>query len=243
MLLMFPPRHPPLTPHITAHRIAVSNIAVCFRVTNDPVPFTLAILNDNARRRGSTEFGAIGGGALITPLGMLALQTVAPIDFELHDDGVQHDARMTLRSEGIETRRVLALRTLIQWARLKKHQFIELDITRELEEELVDDAPAIISRTDLMSIHSRLIGWKLGTKRQSSRGEPGVTTTPLYFCHELVFEDARVFAKLLSDPQGRVRWIDSDEIRTTRTGKSEGVTRHGYTLFSNVFAPETVRPF
>jgi hypothetical protein len=239
-------RHlPPLTTtsSTTAHRIAVSNVAVSCYITRHGTPMTLAIMNDNARRNGRLQFGAIGGGALITPLGMEALQAVAPISFEPHDDGVQFDARMTLRSEGIEQRSRRALEMLIGWARTGKRDHIELDITRELVEELHEDGPSILTLHDVMSIQSRLIGWKLGTPRQSSRGEPGVTTTPLYFCHQLIFEDARVFARMLGDMEGRVRRINDAELATTLGGTREGSAEDGHALFSNVFDKSNVHPF
>ncbi len=242
--MVFPSEIPPQPPTTFSHRVAVANIATpCFLIGH-PDPFVLSIMNDGARKAGRIEFGAIGGGALITQAGCEELRTIAPTAFEVHDDGVQLDARMTFQvpsEDQIPQILNAFLRAVLEWARDSDSRKIELDITREFIEELVDDDPAILSMAQLASIRTRLIGWKYGTIRQSNRGGLRVLTTPMYLCHEVVFEDEGVLNALLRDPFGRVKRVSLEELATTNGGRCEGRTKDGHVLFTNLFEPGYIR--
>ena len=227
-----------------SHRIALSNIATPCHVVGSSDTFVLAIQNDSARQAGRIEYGGIGGGALISNAGIEALSQLGTMTFEPHDDGVRFDARITFGAETPEKLsrlRISLLRTLLGWARTGASDLIELDITREHIEELVDDKPGILTMTQLTSTRTRLVGWKCGTMRRSRRGADGVFTTPLYLCHEVVFEDPRVLEVLLTDPLERVRRVSPEELATTNHGTKEGRTWDGHALFTNVFDPKFIR--
>ena len=226
--------------HLFPHRIAVSNIATPCRIAGNANTFVLAIQNDSARQAGRIEYGGIGGGALVSTEGTETLSPFGAMGFELHDDEVRFDARITFGAEtpeALSRLRITLLRVLLGWARTDASDLIELQITRELVEELVDDKPGILTMDQLASIRTRLVGWKCGTMRQSRRGSDGVFTTPLYLCHEVMFEDPSVLETLLADPLGRVRRISPEELVTTNGGRQEGRTHDGHVLFSNVFDP------
>ena len=242
-----PSATPPHTsPIATArHRIAVANIATPCRVVGSNNPFVMAIQNDNARKAGRIEFGAVGGGALVSIKGMQALSNVCPVTFEPHDDGERFDARMTFETESPEAAESLVAaftRMFLTWARIKATDLIELDMNRENVEELVNDAPGILTLQQLTSIQTRLVGWKKGTRRLSQRGAGGVFTTPLYLCHEVLFEDPDVLDALMRDPLGRIKIVTPTELATTNGGQQEGRTRDGHVLFSNVFNPKFIQP-
>ncbi len=208
--------------------------------------FNLAIENDSAKKRGVIAYGAVGGGAVITDLGMKELQMLGNITFEEHIPPTGYDARMVLGAkteEKLAQLRMLSLRTIINWGRDRSDEMIELCINRELKEEFTEDAPAIIPSIDLLSIRSSMVGWKLGTMRKSNRGPQNVYTTPLYLCHNLNFEDDAVVNRLLNDPLKRVRSISKEELATTKNGKQEGRTLDGYPLYTNVFPHQLIRTF
>lgn len=201
-------------------------------------------MNDNARKTGRIEYGAIGGGALVSAEGMEALSTFSLATFEPHDDGVRFDARMTFGADTREATDALhasLMDTFLGWARTGATRLIELDITREFVEELVDDAPGILTMAQLTSIRTNLVGWHRGIERQSKRGTNGIFTTPLHLCHEVVFEDPNILKALLADPLGRVRCISPAELATTNGGRQEGQTHDGHVLFSSVFDPMVIQ--
>lgn len=229
------------------HRIAVANIATTYYCEGIHGPFALAIENDNARKAGRPKkFGAIGGGALVSKEGADILDALGPVVFERHDDNVRIDARMTFGANtemDLQTLRTTFLRTMLEWARAASSDLIELDLTREFEEELVTDHPGIITGKQLATIRTRLAGWKCGVELLSSRGPRKTLTTPAYLCHEVHFEDPAVLAALLNDPLHRVRMVSAEELKTTNSGSTEGRTHDDFVLFANVFVPEVIRSF
>jgi hypothetical protein len=230
-------------PSHICHRITVANIVTVFAYGHHNL--TLAIQNDSAQKRGITAFGAIGGGAIIHDCGMKELQKLGDVRFEEHIPPIGYDARMTLHttSEGNLARlRIAILKKMLSWAKQGNAVMIELDVSRELQEELVDENP-VLSASEVTSLQTRLIGWKLGTRRRSSRGPNGVITAPLYLCHRARIEDADVFEKLMNDETGRVIVINGDELVTTRKGTREGKTRNDAPLYSNVFPSDLVHLF
>lgn len=226
------------------HRIAVANIATQWQPQRHAYPF--AIQNDNARKRGAVAYGAVGGGAIITPAGMIELHTLGDIRFEEHIPPIGYDARMILSARtpaALARLRIRVLQTVLTWARTGDKAKLELNIERELREELVEDTPGIITEADLATIQHQLIGWKCGTVRSSSRGPEGIDTTPFYLCHALRFEEVGPLNRITRrDPLQRVRIIEPEELRTTANGRREGRTADGHVLFSNVFPHELVRP-
>lgn len=225
------------------HRVTVANIVTTFALGSHA--HTLAIRNDSASKRGVTAYGAIGGGAIITDDGMAALKRLGDVRFEEHIPPTGYDARMTLAADtdtAIARLRVQVLRTILGWARDGADKMIELDVRRELTEELVDDAPAIISARELTSINTQLIGRKCGTLRRSSRGPQGIDTTPFYFCHAARCEDATVFTRMIGDTDERVKLIAAAELATTHNGTREGRLSSGHVLYSNVFPAGLIRP-
>lgn len=241
-----PPHSDDLLLHRVLHRVAVANIAAACRMRDSDEYFPLAIRNDSALKAGRIEFGSIGGGAVITPAGASVIQSLGTASFEPHDDGISYDARITLSSADESALADLldaVIQTVKQWCALKTGQLIELHLRREMREEFVDDKPPLISLRELGTIDSRPIGWRLGTPRISSRGPGGVTTTPFYVCHELVFNEPRVLARMIGDLDGRVKRITPEELATTKGGTQEGRTRDGHVLFSNVFSHRLIESF
>lgn len=243
---------------LSRHRIAVANIATSWVIEETGERLMLVIQNDSASKRHRIEFGAVGGCALITSTGMALVNSKLmpvtdftnkhlPATFEPHENGVENDARITVAAEDSDTLafgRISVLKAILSWAENKDSRLLECDLWRELVEELVEDAPPILTLEEVGELESTLIGWKAGAQRQSTRGLKGVWTTPLYLCHEVKLPK-RTLDKLLSDPLGRIRVVSDAEIATTKGGTREGVCSGpgNFPLFANVFPRELVKRF
>lgn len=233
------------------HRLTFANIVSQVIIGKTQLSGALAIVNDNAKRTGKIQFGGIGGGARISAKGreLLLADTATQRASAMKYDDLEFgedvdgdvDARMTVlatNEDELAMRKHFLFGAVLRFAAWKANDLLETTLDRELREELVDDLPSILTERQLAELKSELIGYHVGPDRQSTRGGGGgLMTTPVALCHRLTFPTLDAFCALLNDPLRRVRHLSSDEVATTKGGTTEGRTRDGHPIFTNVFDP------
>ncbi|MEK7581922.1 MAG: hypothetical protein AAB488_01165 [Patescibacteria group bacterium] len=230
-------------------RISVSNLLKALRVEETGEIYFIAMRGKPIKIEGveKPRYQALGGGAKVTREGREKIEKEFGASFGISGRPSEEndDARFfvplpeNLRSNDKESeaeRNKFISEVLSEFSEGNKELF-ELDITRELKEDLVSSE--VISEKDFDSISTNYTGtispilWKEATSERMSSEIPSYR---LFHLHDAVIP-SRVFEKIRNSPEIRVlSKSDIDAVKlATQEGKPTAITDDGGVIVENIF--------
>ena len=188
--------------HIPELRISSASFA---RIQNGDGRYALLINQDRAKK-GKTVLTPIGGAIETTAEGIGELKKILDIDNESFEKG--NDLRFHMKgAKGNEFR---------EWFLDGKQR--ELDPTREIIEELIDEAK-LLTTEDLEELRHTKAGYATKLAETTRHGQEGQMTLRLLevFNVELKPEALQKLEALAKNPEAQIRFVTEKEIKNEQT--------------------------
>lgn len=190
-------------------RISVANLVSVLKDGESNKTVTVGFLNRKSLLRGDPTYTALGGAALLTDAAMQKLADGYSAQFE---NG--NDARFLVADNQVES--------VLTWLEKRDSGVIELDLDREMREELcgtelLGQTAPILTPSDL-----DLASYEFSRSLRQTSNEPGASyTTHRLFFYYVMRVPSSVFAKLTSSLYTKV--LTKAEIKKGRASDGKKV--------------------
>ncbi len=217
-------------------RVSIGNLA-WFASNTLEEHHAFAILNPAKLKASKRQYGALGGGAMLTELGKCYLEeSFGASNFEFDNHTMFYDARFVIDEDKVEP--VFNLFTRIAGSPSELEHDPTLDILQELTGTESGFNKRILSKkigSKVKPEFLKVVRQKPAAGADTSARAADIPTLRLFRIYVLQM-DAPTF--ILFEASSIVKFLSDKELTTTNGGSAGGVASDGTPIQNNLFIPE-----